>query len=46
MSENLIISFTKRIIEEKNIITPIMKCIDDENNVLISKKLNELREKI
>lgn len=43
-SEKLIVSFTNEIIEEKNIITPILKCIDDDSNKNISKKFNDLRE--
>lgn len=41
-SEKIIIQFDKKIINEKNIITPIMKCISEENNKEISSKFNKL----
>ena len=43
-SQKLIVEFNKKIISEKNIITPIMKCISEESNKEITKKLNNLRE--
>lgn len=43
-SQSLIVDFTKKIINEKNIISPIMKCIDEDSNKEISKKFNDLRE--
>ncbi len=44
LSKKLIVNFLKKIIEEKNTITPIMKCIDENKNKEISMKLNNLRE--
>lgn len=43
-SRELIVEFNKKIISEKNIITPIMKCISEESNKEITTKLNSLRE--
>lgn len=43
-AEKLIVDFNNKIINEKNIISPIMKCVSEQGNKEIIIKLNELRE--
>ncbi len=44
ISQKLITDFDKKIISEKNIITPILKCVSDESNREITKLFNDLME--
>lgn len=44
IAQKLIIEFSQKIIEEKNIIVPVMKCVDENGNKELCNLLNNLRE--